>query len=89
MYTAWKRTGVKFVGVCLLDKKDACLAFVRRYHLSFPNGYDGNAGVAKLYGFTYQPYWAVIDRDGALLTRGFGPPNEEALAATVKKLAGR
>jgi hypothetical protein len=47
------------------------------------------AKFAKLYGFTYQLYWAVIDKDGALLTRGFGPPNEEALAATVKKLAGR
>jgi hypothetical protein len=89
VYTQWKWTGVKFVGVALLDEEDACRAFVQRYHLSFPNGYDGKSNVANLYGFTYQPYWAVIDRDGALLSKGFGPPNEEVLAATVRKLTGR
>jgi peroxiredoxin len=89
VYERWKGSGVKFVGVGLLDKKDACLAFVQRYHLSFPNGYDGDGKVAKLYGFTYQPYWAVIDKNGQLLTTGNGPANEEDLVAVVKKVTGR
>jgi AhpC/TSA family len=89
VYEQWKRSGVKFVGIGLLDKKEACLAFVRRHRLSFPNGYDGDGAVAKLYGFTYQPYWAVIDKNGRLLTTGFGPPNEEILVTTIKQLVGR
>ena len=89
MYEQWKPSGVKLVGIGLLDKKEACQAFAKRYHLSFPNGYDGDGKIAKLYGFTYQPYWAVIDRDGRLRTAGFGPANAEALVTAIKQLAGR
>ena len=80
---------MKFVGIGLLDTKEACQAFVRRYHLSFPNGYDRDGAIAKLYGFTYQPYWAVIDKDGRLLKSGFGPATEDELIATIKNLTGR
>jgi peroxiredoxin len=89
VYQQWKGSGVKLVGVGLLDKKEACQAFVQRHHLSFPNGYDEEGKVAKLYGFTYQPYWAVIDKNGQLLSTGYGPPNEEALVAAIKKVTGR
>jgi peroxiredoxin len=89
VYGEWKQSGVKFIGIGLLDTKEACVAFVRRYHLSFPNAYDGDGAVAKQYGFTYQPYWAVIDKDGQLLKAGFGPANEDELVATIKTLTGR
>lgn len=89
MYNQWKQSGVKLVGIGLLDKKEAVAAFVQRHHLSFPNGYDRNGKVAKLYGFTYQPYWAVIDRDGRLVKAGYGPAGEEDLVATIRRLAAR
>jgi peroxiredoxin len=72
-----------------LDTREACQAFVRRYHLSFPNGYDGDGRIARLYGFTYQPYWAVIGRDGQLLKTGYGPRSEDELVSTIKELASR
>lgn len=89
MYEQWKQSGVKFVGIGLLDTKEACAAFVRRHHLSFPNGYDRGGIVARQYGFTYQPYWAVIDKNGYLLKTGYGPANEDELVATIKSLTGR
>jgi peroxiredoxin len=89
VYEQWTPTGVKFVGIGLLDKREACRAFVERHHLSFPNGYDGDGKIAKAYGFTSQPYWAVIDRDGRLVRAGFGPPGEDALVAAVRSLTGR
>ena len=52
MYEQWKGKGVAFVGVGLLDSKEACRGFVRRYHLTFPNGYDGDGRIARAYGFT-------------------------------------
>ncbi len=61
---------------------------MQRHHLTFPNGYDQDGKVARLYGFTYQPYWAAIDKDGRLLTAGLGPANEDALVAMIKKLTG-
>ena len=89
MYGEWKGRGVKFVGIGVLDTKEACQAFVRRHHLSFPNAYDGDGSVARQYGFTYQPYWAVIDKDGRLLQTGFGPTGEEELVATIRHLINR
>ena len=89
MYGEAKRTGVKFVGIGLLDTKGACAGFVARHHLSFPNGYDQDGRIAHRYGFTYQPYWAVIDRDGRLVRAGYGPSGETELAAAVRALTAR
>ena len=89
MYNQWKQSGVKLVGIGLLDNKVAVQAFVQRHHLSFPNGYDQDGKVAKLYGFTYQPYWAAIDRGGHLVKAGYGPASEKDLIATIRMLTGR
>lgn len=84
VWQQWKGRQVRFVGVGLLDSREACLAFVRRHALTFPNGYDGGAVIARRYGFTYQPYWAVIARDGTLVKRGFGPGSEAELVSMLR-----
>jgi peroxiredoxin len=77
---------VEFVGIGLLDGRSAVEKFVSHYGLTFPNGYDAAMQVAKLYGFTYQPFWAVISKDGMLLHAGYGPSGEQQLVATIKAL---
>jgi peroxiredoxin len=74
------------VGIGLLDTREACQVFVRRHGLTFPNGYDGEGKIAKLYGFSYQPWWAVIAKDGTLQRTGFGPSGEKELVSTIKTL---
>ena len=86
VYQQFRETGVRFVGIGLLDTKEACEAFAQRHRLTFPNGYDGEGKVARLYGFTYQPFWAVIARDGTILRAGYGPSGEEELVSTIKSL---
>jgi len=88
-YRDWKGKGIEFVGIGLLDSRDASAAFVTKHGLTFPNGYDGDGRVAKLYGFTHQPFWAVIDRQGRLLRAAFGPTGERELVSTIKMLTGR
>jgi peroxiredoxin len=83
----WKGRGVEFVGVGLLDSRERSRAFVQRHRLTFPNGYDGEGKVARLYGFTYQPYWAVIDSDHNLQRSGYGPTGEDELVAVLRALA--
>ncbi len=87
MYEQWKGHGVQLIGVGLLDSKSAVEAFVRRYHLTFPNGYDPDERVARALGFTVQPFWAVIGKDGTLLRVGYGPSNEAELVATIQDLS--
>ena len=89
VYTQWKGKGVEFLGLGLKDSEEACAEFVRRHQLSFPNAYDGDGRVAKLYGFSYQPYWAVISKDGTLVRTGFGPSGEEELVSAIKSLVER
>lgn len=88
-YKGWKDRGVQFVGIGLLASKAEAAEFVRRHALTFPNGYDGDGRVAKLYGFSHQPYWAVIAKDGTLIKAGFGPTGEEELVSTLRQVAGR
>ncbi len=88
VYEQTKQTGVKIIGIGMMGSRQACQAFVTRYHLTFPNAYDPNGDVARLYEFSYQPYWAVIAKDGTLLRSGF-LANEGDLAAMVKTLVGR
>jgi peroxiredoxin len=88
-YKAWKGRGVEFVGVGLLAGKEQSRAFVQRHSLTFPNGWDGQGTVAKAYNFTYQPYWAVINRDHQLVRSGFGPRNENELVTAIRSLTGQ
>lgn len=89
MYGEAKARGVAILGVGLLDNRQACAGFVRDHHLSFPNAYDGDERVAKAYGFTYQPYWAVISRTGTLVRAGYGPEGQTELRQTIEALAAR
>ncbi len=89
VYEQWRGKGVEFLGIGLLDSKEACRAFVQRYRLTFPNGYDGDGRIARSYGFTYQPFWAVVAKDGTLLRAGYGPGGEAELVATIKSLIAR
>lgn len=91
----WERTygeaqakGVVMLGVGLLDGPQACREFVARYHLTFPNAYDADGRVARAYGFTYQPYWAVISRTGVLVRHAYGPASQAELRTTIEMLAG-
>jgi len=88
VHKEWKGKGVEFVGIGLLDSKEASRGFVQRHRLTFPNGYDGDGRIAKSYGFTYQPYWAVIAKDGTLRHTGFGPRSEDELVSAIKSVVG-
>lgn len=89
LYKEWKGKGVEFVGIGVLDTRDKSQGFVQRHRLTFPNGWDGDGRIARSYGFTYQPYWAVISKDGILQHSTFGPRSEDELVAAIKSVAGR
>lgn len=74
------------MGIGLRDTEAACRAFWQRHRLTFPTGYDEGERIARAYGFSYQPYWALIARDGTLVTRGFGPSSPADLEAQVRAL---
>ena len=88
-YKQWKGKRVEFVGIGLLEGKEKSRTFVQRHKLTFPNGWDGDSRIAKAYGFTYQPYWAAVTRDGILVFAKFGPSGEKDLVSAIKALVVR
>ncbi len=85
-YRQWKARGVEFVGIGLLSSGARSLEFVRRHQLTFPNGFDADGRIARAYGFTHQPWWAVIARDRSLVRAAFGPRDENELVSTLRTL---
>lgn len=75
-----------FVGIGLLDGEDRVRDFVSRHKLTFPNIYDGNGRIARDYGFSRQPFYALVDRAGRLVHKGFGPTDEAAFVRQIESL---
>lgn len=88
-YREWQGKGVALVGIGLLDNRPAVVQFVRQYHLTFPIGYDADGRIAKAYGFTVQPFWALIARDGTLLRASYGPSDGSELDAAIRSLVSK
>ena len=80
---------MEFVGIGLLDSREKSREFVQRHALTFPNGFDGDGRIAKAYGFTYQPWWAAITKDGMVIRTGHGPSGEDELTSTIRMLVAR
>jgi cytochrome c biogenesis protein CcmG, thiol:disulfide interchange protein DsbE len=60
-----RRSGGTVLGITYLDASPDSEAFVRRYHLSYPNLRDNdNGGFAHAYGTNQLPESFIVDRGG-------------------------
>jgi cytochrome c biogenesis protein CcmG/thiol:disulfide interchange protein DsbE len=86
---AWRRyrsRGVVVVGVDTRDFISDGRLFVRRFGLTYPNGYDGAGKLAEAYGLTGFPETFVLDRDGRIVEHVVGPiEDEQQLEAAIEK----
>jgi cytochrome c biogenesis protein CcmG/thiol:disulfide interchange protein DsbE len=60
--------GATVLGVTYKDAAPDSEAFVRRYHLTYPNLRDGTGGFAGEYGTDQLPESFIVDRDGHVVT---------------------
>jgi cytochrome c biogenesis protein CcmG, thiol:disulfide interchange protein DsbE len=63
-----RRYGATVLGVTYKDAAPDSEAFVRRYHLSYPNLRDGTGSFAGEYGTDQLPESFIVDRDGHVVT---------------------
>ena len=65
--------GVQIVGVSQFNTSEAeTRAFVERNGLSFPNLYDANAELARVYGVPGVPTYVFLDKAGRIAHRSVG-----------------
>jgi cytochrome c biogenesis protein CcmG/thiol:disulfide interchange protein DsbE len=66
VWEAYQDQDVVFVGVTYHDAKDASLAFVQEYGITYANGVDEMGRISDAYGVTAVPETYLIDREGQL-----------------------
>lgn len=85
-WRSFRDRGVVFVGVNIQDKREAALDFIRRHGKTYPNGPDPDGKLTIDYGVYGVPETFIIDRDGKVAHKHFGPLTWTALSNQMKEL---
>ena len=84
--------GVRFVGVDIRDERDAALAFMQNFNVSYPSLNDPNDQIALEFQSTVPPSaiptTLIIDRSGRVAARIVGASSYAELKDLVAKVAG-
>jgi peroxiredoxin len=86
LYREFKPRGLEVVAVAIKDKREDTLAFAKKSKLSYPILLDPEGEVGLLYGAFGTPAIYLIDRNGTVLARVWGPAGWHSPAA--RKLIG-
>lgn len=74
------------VGIDINDSRSAARAFVARYHLGYPIGFDAQGEVAAAYGVSGIPTTVFISPSGRVAARRVGAISRSALIDQVHQL---
>lgn len=81
LYREFKGKGLEIVAVNIKEKRQDALAFAKELKLSYPVLLDTEGEVGLLYGAFGLPATYVIDRQGVVLARMWGPADWYSPAA--------
>jgi len=87
--TVWqnyKDRGVAFVGVAVSDTEADARAFIKRFKLTYPNGLDADAAIARAYRVSAVPETIVVSKDGRVAKLFVGPVEQAKLEALLEQL---
>jgi DsbE subfamily thiol:disulfide oxidoreductase len=81
LYREFKGKGFEIVAVNVKDKRDDAMKFVSNMKLTYPIMLDPQGEVGLLYGAWGMPATYLIDRNGVVLARLWGPAEWHSPAA--------
>jgi cytochrome c biogenesis protein CcmG, thiol:disulfide interchange protein DsbE len=73
------RGQIQFLGVDILDERDAAVAFVEEFHVPYPSVFDADGEIRDALGFIGQPDTVFYRADGQIASVWTGPLTSEAL----------
>jgi peroxiredoxin len=87
MYEKYRDKGVAFLSVNVVwDKEGPAKDFIEKYHLTLPVGRDGDAQIGTLYGVEATPLTFYIGKDGKVVLRKEGAPEDvEAIKTEMEQ----
>jgi cytochrome c biogenesis protein CcmG, thiol:disulfide interchange protein DsbE len=81
----WRSHLVTFIGLNAHDAKSDARAFVKRYHVSYPNAHDGSGNTLQLYGVGAMPETFVISPQGRVVDHVLGYVSEHDLDRRIAR----
>jgi cytochrome c biogenesis protein CcmG/thiol:disulfide interchange protein DsbE len=86
---AWRQYRSRGVVVLGIDTRDFISdgrSFVKKFGLTYPNGYDGKGTLADRYGLTGFPETFVLDGEGRIVEHVVGPVEDaEQIRTAIEK----
>ena len=80
---------VALVGVDINDARSSASAFIDRYHLGYPVGFDAQGDVAAAYGVSGLPTTVFVSPSGRVVGRHVGAVSPAALTHQITQLLGK
>ena len=77
---------VQFLGVDILDDRDAARGFIAEHGIPYPNVFDPGGAIRTDLGSIGQPVTAFYDADGNLVAKVDGEISEKDLAANLEAI---
>jgi cytochrome c biogenesis protein CcmG, thiol:disulfide interchange protein DsbE len=85
--TARANSAVRFLGVAILDGRDAALASMAKYKVPYPSVRDARGTVSKQFRVTGVPETVFIDARGVIVGHYIGAFKDGQLGPIVKEFA--
>ena len=85
-WTAYRKRGVRFIGVDQRDSDGAARAFVSEFGISYPSAKDPSGSLADDFALYGLPTTFVVDRDGVLRERFVGYVDETDLRRVLDQI---
>jgi cytochrome c biogenesis protein CcmG/thiol:disulfide interchange protein DsbE len=85
---AWhklKDKDVIFLGIDIQDREEDAKAFLREFHVTYPNGRDLSGKVAVEYGVWGVPETFIIDPTGTITYKHVGTPGNEIISVKIQE----
>jgi cytochrome c biogenesis protein CcmG, thiol:disulfide interchange protein DsbE len=88
---AHRRLGerVRFLGIDVLDERDAARAFMREFGWTYPSVYDPAGAIRDGLGLLGQPVTLFYDAEGTLVRTWTGPLSEHELESDLDAIVDR
>ena len=77
---------VQFVGLDILDQRDAARAFIQRYDWPYPSIFDPAGAIRDALGYVGQPVTILYDRSGEIAFEWLGIVDPERLRREIDRV---
>lgn len=79
---------VQFLGVDILDQRQAATSFTNEFHVPYPSVFDPSGAIKTALGFLGQPDTIFFDAAGDKVTTSSGPLTPQALNTGIQRIIG-